>query len=142
MDLEKELNNYIDTIVDLYNTPQNIKWGVESDKVIGLFSIDNKKFKIVYDNSLITLYMLCEDNWNQNITNMGIYGFSLLSTVMFGVNYLYKTYNLTKINFKTIDDSKTRLLLYKHEFIKFCHLNNLTFIDNCKENELNIILTN
>jgi hypothetical protein len=129
MDLIKTLNEYFDTVEESLNSVENINWQGSSNELIGCFQVGNNKYRIecikqIGNNYTYTFSYFINDEWSYELTNLGIGGFSVLSTVIYGMDHLYNKYCPNSIIFSTIDDSDTRKRLYRSHCDRFCKKNN------------------
>jgi hypothetical protein len=134
MDLMKRFDEYFDKIEESLDNPSQINWIINNNSYIGEFTIDNVEYRIEYvkqigNNWSYSFSYFDFDNniWSYNIRHKGSSGFRVLSTVKYGLYYLYDKTNPNSIIFSSIDSSDTRKRLYQSFCEEFCKNNNWNF---------------
>ena len=145
MNFLKTFNEYIDSIEEMLNTPQPINWKINIDDIAGYFTVRNKKYKIsvikqIGENYSFTFAYDNEGNWYYYLSNLGIGGFAVLSTITFAMDYIYEKYNPNSIIFSAVDDSDTRKNLYKQHCEMFCKKHDCLFTNRGSSGKLIFLL--
>jgi hypothetical protein len=129
MNLIKKFEDYFKEINEAFNTDVDITWIETNDNMLGTFKVDENIFKIecyrqIGNNWSYSFCIYKNNIWSYDIADLGKNGFSVLSAVIKGLNYLYNKQYPNSIMFSAIDDSNTRKRLYE----KFCN-------DFCKKHD-------
>jgi hypothetical protein len=134
MDLMKRFNEYFNKIEESLTNPSQINWLINNNSYIGNFTVDDVEYKIEYLKQIgnnwsysFSYFDIDKNIWSYNISNKGSSGFSELSTVKFGLYYLYDKTKPNSIVFSAIDSSNTRRRLYQSFCEEFCKNNNWNF---------------
>jgi hypothetical protein len=134
MDLMKRFNEYFNKIEESLTNPSQINWLINNNSYIGNFTVDDVEYKIEYLKQIgnnwsysFSYFDIDKNIWSYNISNKGSSGFSVLSTVKFGLYYLYDKTKPNSIIFSAIDSSNTRRRLYQSFCEEFCKNNNWNF---------------
>ena len=113
---EKSLSDLFES----FDTPSEIKWFDNKNKLIGLFIVNDKVYQITCEekNKDIWTYKfyLYDKDKNQldvELTNFNSGYMSVLSTVKLGMEYLIDNKNIKSIVFGATDKSKGRKSLYQ-----------------------------
>jgi len=113
---DKSLND----LFEGFNTPVQIKWIDNKNKLIGLFIVNDKIYQITCkekNNDIWTYkFYLYDKDKNQldvELTNFNSGYMSVLSTVKLGMEYLIDNKNIKSIIFGATDKSKGRKSLYQ-----------------------------
>lgn len=113
-----KFQNFLDSLVESYNTPVEIKW-IERGNLIGLFCVDDKVYQINCvdrGNDIWTYKFYLYDNASgdllTNLTNFKTGKMSVLSTIRNGMKYLVKNKSPKCLIFGALDKSEGRKKLY------------------------------
>ena len=130
----KRFNEYFNKIEESLTNPSQINWLINNNSYIGNFTVDDVEYKIEYLKQIgnnwsysFSYFDIDKNIWSYNISNKGSSGFSELSTVKFGLYYLYDKTKPNSIVFSAIDSSNTRRRLYQSFCEEFCKNNNWNF---------------
>lgn len=114
---DKSLND----LFEGFNTPAQIKWIDNKNKLIGLFIVNDKIYQITCEqknNDIWTYkFYLYDKDKNQldvELTNFNSGYMSVLSTIRVGMEYLIESKKVKSIIFGATDKSKARKSLYKN----------------------------
>lgn len=115
----KKLDDYFNKLKESYDSDVEIRWIERSNKLIGLFSVDEKVYQIDCinrDNNIWTYKFYLYDQ-NTNVMNPGLTNFntgkmSVLSTVRKGMKYLIENKDPDALIFGALDESEGRKKLY------------------------------
>ena len=114
---DKSLND----LFEGFNTPVQIKWIDNKNKLIGLFIVNDKIYQITCkekNNDIWTYkFYLYDKDKNQldvELTNFKSGYMSVLSTVRVGMEYLIENKKVKSIIFGATDKSKGRKYLYQN----------------------------
>jgi hypothetical protein len=130
MDLINRFNDYFDKIEEALNSPVNINWTEVEDDLIGLFEVDDNKFKIeclkqIGNNYTYSFSIFRDGKWSYQLANLDRGGFIVLATIMIGLEYLYNKRTPNSIMFSAVDNNDTRKRLYEKHCHTFCEKHNL-----------------
>jgi hypothetical protein len=119
MTLIKRLEEYFDKLEESFNSDVEIKWIEKYQKMIGLFSVDEKVYQIDCvdrGNDIWTYkFYLYDPNMNKflpDLTDFKTGKMSVLSTVRKGMCYLIESKNPKALIFGALDESEGRKKLY------------------------------
>lgn len=114
---DKSLND----LFEGFNTPTQIKWIDNKNKLIGLFIVNDKIYQITCEqknNDIWTYkFYLYDKDKNQldvELTNFKSGYMSVLSTIRVGMEYLIENKKVKSIIFGATDKSKGRKSLYQN----------------------------
>jgi hypothetical protein len=115
----KKLNEYFDKLKESFNSDVEINWAKKFNKLIGLFSVDEKVYQIDCvdrGNNIWTYKFYLYDNktnvMSPELTDFNTGKMSVLSTVRKGMIYLIENENPDALIFGALDDSEGRKKLY------------------------------
>lgn len=145
MNLVKKLNDYFNLIEESINSPREITWENLENSLIGYFYIDNIKYRIeclnqIGNNYSYSFSYLNNNKWKYELSNLGTSGFSVLSTISIGVDYLQNKYNPNSIIFSAIDDSDVRKRLYEKKCKQFCDKYNYKLSNRGNDDKIIFVL--
>lgn len=136
MDLIKKFNEYFNKLEEALNSPSDIRWITENENLIGLFEINDTKYKIeclkqIGNNYayMFSFYNTEINDWSFKLNNKGLDSFKVLSTIKEGLNCVFKTLNPNSVIFSAIDNSDSRKRIYLTFCETFCKENSLLFLD-------------
>lgn len=147
MNLINRFNDYFDRIEESLDSPQKVKWMESDDSLMGFFKVGNIKYRIecikqIGNNYSYSFSFLNNEKWEYDLNNIGSDGLKVLSTIMYGIDYLYDTFSPNSIIFSAIDKSDTRKRLYKIYCDKFCIKNDYKLSNRGNEDMVMFILFN
>lgn len=145
MNLIKKFDDFFKIINESLDTSQEINWVDINQSLIGYFKIEENKYRIeclkqIGNNYTYSFSFFKDNNWNYELSNLGTNGYSILSTVIFGLEHIYNILNPNSIIFSAIDDSTTRKRLYANYCYKFCKNHNLTLSNRGNDDKVLFIL--
>lgn len=119
MKIIKSLEIFFDKLKESYDSDVEIRWIERSNKLIGLFSVDEKVYQIDCinrDNNIWTykfyLYDQNTNAMNPGLTNFNTGKMSVLSTVRKGMKYLIENKDPDALIFGALDESEGRKKIY------------------------------
>ena len=119
MSFIKKLEEYFDKLEESFNSDVEIKWVEKSNKLVGLFSVDEKIYQIDCidrENNIWTykfyLYDTKTNVMSPRLTNFNTGKMSVLSTIRKGMCYLIENKNPESIIFGALDESEGRKKIY------------------------------
>lgn len=115
----KHIKSFLSSLIESYNTKVDIKWVDKSDRLIGLFSVDENVYQINCidrGNDIWTYkFYLYDQKTNEllpELTNFNSGKMSILSAIRDGMDYLIEKKSPNCLIFASLDKSEGRKKLY------------------------------
>ena len=112
----EKLDEYMDFLIDVYNTPVNINWEI-GPPLVGRFKVSDLDYKI-YSEVIINGFMTYKfkykknDTYSDQLLNNGNYKISVIPTIKSGIDFILNEIKPNGVIFSALDDSMGRKNIY------------------------------